>query len=368
MPPELPLSQAERSTSVAEAPWLSLLIPIYNVRPFLEECLQSVLGQMRDQPGIELILVDDKSTDGSADLCRRLTIDCGLNVRMLYHAENRGLSAARNSLLEAARGEYLWFIDSDDKILPGAIEALSVIVTKDRPDVVICDYVREGQESYTTFCGPGSCCDRAAEMLIAGTFASRRLHIWSRIWRRSLFDPAIRFPEGACFEDIATVPWLLLKAKSYHHVAEPWIYYRVHPESIMARLSRARAGFDVRRNDDLARALEGFCQELARVIPDADPATLAMVARFQSREFVKIVKRLARRLWRDRSWSALRRESERYRSMMEESSPISFATVVRQNLARGEVVRAFALGFILVVTRRWDNSRRSSQARASAFH
>lgn len=344
-----------------------MLIPVYNVRSFIEECLQSVLGQMRDHPGIELIFVDDKSTDGSADLCRRLTIDCGLNVRMLYHTENRGLSAARNSLLEAARGEYLWFIDSDDKILPGAIEALGAIVAERRPDIVICDYVREDEERYATFRGPGYCNHRAAEMLIAGTFASRRLHIWSRIWRRSLFDRAIRFPEGACFEDIATVPWLLLKAQSYHYAAEPWVYYRAHPDSIMARLSRARAGFDVRRNDDLARALEGFRQELARVMPHAEPATLAAVARFQSREFVKIVKRLARGLGRDRSWSELRRESERYRSMMEEGSPIPFATVVRQNLARGEVVRALALGFILVVTRRWKNGGRSGQARVSAF-
>lgn len=342
-------SPFEASDVPGEQLWLSVLIPIYNVRPFLEECVRSVLDQLSDQSGIELILVDDKSTDGSADLCQRMISEHGSNVRLLYHAENIGVSAARNSLLEAARGEYVWYLDSDDKLLPGAIEALGAILENDRPDVVICDYIRGEDERYATFDGPAFCLDQCKETLIAGTFANRRLHIWSRVWKRSLFGSEIRFPVGACFEDAATVPWLLLKAESYHYAAEPWIYYRSRPDSIMARLAVKRAAFDVRRNDDLANALTGFKHDLAKALPAAAPGTLAVVARFQSREFVKISKRLLRGLWRDRSWSDVRRETARYRLMMETSSPIPFAVVARQYLARGKVVRAIALSIALAV-------------------
>lgn len=126
----------------------------------------------------------------------------------------------------------------------------------------------------------------------------------------------------------------------------------------MARLSVRRATFDVRRHDDLAGALDGFRGDLAEALPHVAPKTLALVARFQSREFVKIIKRLARGLWRDQSWRSLRRESARYRLKMETGSPIPFAAVVRQHLARGELVRAMALGIVLIVA---GNGGRSGQ-------
>lgn len=126
--PRISPFRSRSSDVTSEQPWLSVLIPIYNVRPFLEDCVQSVLEQIDDKPGIELILVDDKSTDGSADICRHMLRGSGANVRLLHHAENEGVSAARNTLLAAARGDYIWFIDSDDKMLPGSIDALHAIV------------------------------------------------------------------------------------------------------------------------------------------------------------------------------------------------------------------------------------------------
>lgn len=329
-----------------DRPWLSILVPIYNVSSCVEECVRSILEQLRGQPGIELIFLDDRSTDESAGLCQYF-IEDQPNARLLRHTENRGPSAARNSMLEVAKGEYVWFIDSDDRILPGAIDSLWTIVATDRPDIVMCDYVRERGERYATFDGPELCVGRCTETLVAGVFAKRRLHIWSRIWKRDVFGASIRFPEGACFEDAATVPWLLLKAESHYYAAEPWVYYRSRPGSIMARLAKTRS-FDVRRNDDMAGALSGFPRALADAIPQAAPETLAKVARFQSREFVKIVKRLAR--GRKASWAQLRAEIGRYRAMMEANSPVPFATIARQYLVRGKIGRAAALGLALAMS------------------
>lgn len=337
---------AETLAGTEPRPWLSILVPVYNVAPFVEECLHSIGGQLDGRPDIEVILLDDLSTDESANLCENFIARCDADIRLLRHAENSGPSAARNSMLEVARGDYVWFVDADDKILPGSIEALQRIAASVAPDIIMCDYVREGREHYPTFDGPARCVGNCTETLVAGVFAKRRLHAWSRIWKRDLFGSSIRFPVGACFEDAATIPWLLLKAESHYYAAEPWVYYRSRPGSIMARLARTRS-FDVRRNDDLAGALTGFSGALADALPHAGPETLAAVACFQSREFVKIAKRLARR--RKASWTQLRTDVARYRTTMEAHSPVPFPTVARRYLARGKIGRAAALGLALAL-------------------
>ncbi len=341
----------ERDTGITGQPWLSLLVPVYNVRPFLEDCLRSILTQIGGDSGIELVLLDDASTDGSGDLARALIADRGSFARLLGHAENRGISATRNGLIDAARGRYVWFVDSDDVLLPGAVDALRAIVEAERPDVVICDYVREGEGRYPTFRGPERRLARCTETLVAGTFIRRRLHLWSRVWRRDLFDGAIRFPEGACFEDVATVPWLLLRAESFYYAAEPWVGYRARPGSIMARLNRACAGFDRRTNDDMARALCGFGGALGRAVPHAGPETSCVVARFVSREFAKIVKRLLRGCRSKAGCAELRAEMRRYRIAMEGCSPLPFGQVVQHYLSKGKIGRALELAFWLAITR-----------------
>ncbi|AEG48114.1 glycosyl transferase family 2 [Sphingobium chlorophenolicum L-1] len=358
---------AKRGSDAAGAgqPWLSILVPVYNVLPYLEECLSSIIGQMDGDSGIELILLDDKSTDGSAELCAELIAGTGCNVRMMHHAENRGLSAARNSMLEAAAGDYLWFVDSDDKLLPGAVAALRDIVHASWPDVVLCDYVRD-EAPIAAFAGRAGRLDYDIEALIAGTFANRRLHIWSRVWHRDLFASGIRFPEGACFEDMATVPWLMLRAQTYYYAAQPWVYYRSRPGSIMARISRVPRQFDVRRNDELASALNGFHHDLAHAIPGVGQETETLLGRFISREFFKISKRLLRsRQCAD--FAALRDQVARYRGMMEGNSPVPFSEVAIRYLMKGQVVRAAELWLALAVAGRRPANQVAPMGQRSRF-
>lgn len=99
---------------------VSVVVPVYNVAPYVEECLRSVLGQTHRN--IEVIVVDDGSTDGSGDICERV---CARDARAtVYHKENGGLSDARNFGLARATGEWVSFIDSDDWVSPVFIEAL----------------------------------------------------------------------------------------------------------------------------------------------------------------------------------------------------------------------------------------------------
>lgn len=106
---------------------ISIIIPIYNVEPYIIRCVDSVLRQTYRQ--LEIILVDDCSPDHSMEIARKhieaSSASKGLKFKYIKHEKNRGLSAARNSGLDAATGEYIYFLDSDDEITEDCIEVLS---------------------------------------------------------------------------------------------------------------------------------------------------------------------------------------------------------------------------------------------------
>src|SRR5690606_30523197 len=101
-------------------------------------CVESVMEQAG--LGVQVLLLDDCSTDGSWALMQTLAARWPGRLQLLQHASNGGLSAARNTMIDAADGEYLWFLDSDDKLLPGSIAELQRIVGAHAPDLVLCDF------------------------------------------------------------------------------------------------------------------------------------------------------------------------------------------------------------------------------------
>lgn len=103
----------------------SLIIPVYNVAPYLRECLDSVFSQ--DFKDYEVCIVDDGSTDESGAICKEYKTRYGDRVK-LYHQVNQGVSVARNKALDMASGEWIWFVDGDDYILPGALTYLQEII------------------------------------------------------------------------------------------------------------------------------------------------------------------------------------------------------------------------------------------------
>lgn len=335
--------------------WLSIMVPVHDVYPYLEECLNSILEQIIGRRDVELIVIDDCSQDGSVDIFQRMLAGRTGNVQMLHHAQNRGVSAARNSMLEAANGEYVWFVDSDDAILPGAIARAHAITAAYHPDVIMADYIRENQKTLRTFKGETNVLLYCREALIQGIFVNRRLHVWSKIWKRDLFGEKIRFPEGVRFEDVATVPWLLLNAKSFYYAAEAWIYYRSRPNSIMAQINK-RSTFDTRGNDDMAHALDGFTQALATALPNVTEKTNLLISQYTAREFVKICKRLLLSFGFKTSLANFRQEAARYRTTMELNCPLGFAAVAQNYLFKGKIVRAVALYLALAVSRRGSAS------------
>lgn len=241
------------------APWLSILIPVYNVENYLLECLESIIAQII--PGVEIIALDDCSTDNSHRLLQQFAESVDTPINILRHEYNRGLSAARNTLLDHARGEYVWFLDSDDALHPGAIAELHQIAFQHSPDLVMCDFRvwREQQlrkhrwrgENHTaTFAGPKQKLLTDPLTLFEGIYKERNLHIWSKISKRSLWDTNLRFPEGRIMEDMVVTPRLALRAQSYYYQPSVWVAYRQRDGSILSSSSQKKI-------DDMSVACAG---------------------------------------------------------------------------------------------------------------
>ena len=120
---------------------VSIVIPIYNVEPYILECLQSVANQTF-QEGLECILVDDCGTDESVQVAEQFlkSYQGEIHFELVHHEKNGGLSAARNTGIRASHGEYLYFLDSDDTIKPNCIEQLLNLAEKHKADLVIGFY------------------------------------------------------------------------------------------------------------------------------------------------------------------------------------------------------------------------------------
>lgn len=275
----------------AAAPRLSVLVPAYNAAAHIEACLRSVLRQLGDgDRGFEVLVLDDASTDDTRERVATVASSHPGQVRLIPQTTNAGISAARNRLLAEARGHYLWFLDADDLVLPGAVADLCQLLERDAPDLVLCDfrYLR-GERMSRPRCtchAPADVVSHDRARLVAATLAAGELHVWSKIAKRELWQQVV-FPVGRHFEDIAGTCQLLLRVHRWVHVHRPWIAYRQHPGSIMATLTHARL-------DEWMAALEGMQPLLEDPVIANAPTAVQAVADFRLRNLASALRRVAR--------------------------------------------------------------------------
>lgn len=251
---------------------ISIVIPVYNVEGEFTRCLDSVLGQTYGN--LEVILVDDGSTDGSGLLCDEAASRDG-RVKVI-HKENGGLSSARNTGLRTATGDWLLYVDSDDAIMPDACEALLDTGRKSKADLVMGDAVHEtsdGKEAMSHDC------------LEPGTLYTARDGIIKLIKNHEFYAPAcfnmykpfllkknnLFFAEGILHEDMEMQPRLFLSMASIAYSGRTFYRYIDRSTSIMNASDAARRRRDLSRiyaswktcfdsvgDPDLQRALYGY--------------------------------------------------------------------------------------------------------------
>lgn len=339
--------------------WLSILLPVYNVEAYLAECVQSIIQQAGDDRGVQIIIVDDASTDGSRAIAEALRDQYPHSIKLALQGVNQGVSAARNRLIAEAEGEYIWFVDPDDYLLAGAIAALREIVARSAPDLILCDYRKSRLVTTRSFYGPAKQLSTDIGQLVTGVFKSRKMYCWLKISRRSLWTNGPRFPDGRIFEDIATTPWLLLKARHFYYEPSPWIYYRKRAGSIMDSVKRKAGDFDARKHQDLAEALTGFTSALHGKLSHPQPSADYYVSDFCAKEFVKTGLRFRRA-----KGVAPSLELGYYLELFEKCSPLTFDDLTRAYLKRLRLVRYVLLKYVLDCAKASQKSTAGDNGRA----
>jgi len=274
--------------------WLSILLPVYNVGAYLSDCFASLM--MQDLSGVEIIAVDDQSTDDSFSTLEEWAASAQLDLRLLRHTQNQGVSAARNTLLDAATGEYLWFLDPDDVLAADAVSQLKKIIALHSPDLIMCDFKRwrpdvvkqrERENHLSSFGGPSGVLLNDGELLFKGLYTKGRLHPWSKISKRSLWDETLRFPEGRCFEDVVVMPRVALRAHSYFYQDSVWVHYRQRPGSIIATPS-------LKKIEDMSVSVSGVLDDWLSRYPHLNSAARSAFNVFCIKIYTKVIKDLVK--------------------------------------------------------------------------
>ena len=209
---------------------ISIVVPIHNAESYLDRCVQSIAEQ--SYPDLEIILVDDGSTDHSAGLCRRWTQQ-DPRIRLIRQPKG-GLSQARNLGLRASTGQYIAFVDSDDWIHPSYIQLLHTAAVKYSADISACDLSVTHEYTQTSPIPANLSISpytpkQALHTLIRGT--TFRAVVWNKLYtRRILLDE--EFPAGRCHEDEFFTYRVLAKAKRLVYVDTPLYFYYQRPTSI----------------------------------------------------------------------------------------------------------------------------------------
>jgi glycosyltransferase involved in cell wall biosynthesis len=328
---------------------LSLLLPVYNVAPYLAECIESIVSQ-NGGCRYEIVLLDDCSTDGSRQIAEQLCAQHSGCMRLLYKTENAGISAARNALMDAAHGEYVWFIDPDDKLFPYALNSLFAVLDRHSPDMVLCDFSKNNGPQIAAFDGPAGMLQQDRRALVRGIFTVRKMHCWSKIFRRALWEGAVRFPEGQIFEDIACIPYLLLRAGSYFYVQEKWIFYRQRRNSVLGLISRAK-GFDEKGHGQWAGALTGYKEALQCELGAIDAETNFAIAHFLARSYTQIAFKLIRERLLRQSWQKTAQMIGQYETVTESASPLSYRELQTAYGRKGKYTRLLVLQLFQAMAR-----------------
>ena len=209
---------------------ISIIVPIYNVENYLERCLDSILKQTYKK--IEIILVDDGSTDKSGTICDEYAKKD--NRIKVIHKKNGGLSDARNHGLAIATGDYIGFVDSDDYIAEDMFETLYNLNEEFKSDISIVSYyeyyngklisVRDSEQKISM-----NKVEAIKELLIDTRIQS---YAWNKLFKKDLFKD-LNFPTGKNFEDIATTLLLFEKANKVVLFESPKYYYLRRDDSII---------------------------------------------------------------------------------------------------------------------------------------
>ena len=230
---------------------ISVIIPVFNAEKYLKKCLDSILNQ--DCENVELLLVDDGSTDNSGSICDFYAQRYS-NV-FAYHKKNNGSASARNYGLSLAQGDYISFVDADDYVNRNYYNILLNLALRYGADIVQCDYItvqgvdEESGEIQITI---DDCSNRITEyknIEVLRMFCNKKTYIkeavlWNKIYKKELFD-GLKFPENKYVDDELLMCQILYRATKIIDVDLKLYYY------FMSENSQMRSDFSLKNIDQI---------------------------------------------------------------------------------------------------------------------
>lgn len=255
-------------------PLVSIVVPVYNVEAYLQRCVTSILTQT--YKNIEIILVDDGSTDGSGEICERIK-EKESNI-VVVHQKNGGLSAARNTGINIAKGQYIAFVDSDDFIKEDLIEYLFDLLIRNNCPMALCSLgIVEASGKYKRS-GSGDKIVLSAHQCIEKMLYHDEIEpsACGKLYEKRLFAD-IRFPEGKYFEDIGTIHKLFYTAKKIACGFSDKYIYCIRENSITT-------GAFQPKKLDMLQVTDQMGNEVLRWFPDLNSAVICrrVEARFST--------------------------------------------------------------------------------------
>ena len=216
-------------------PLVSVIVPVYNVLPWLREALDSLVGQTYSP--LDIILVDDGSTDGSGAVCDEYAQERPELIRV-FHQENRGLSGARNTGLDRMKGEIVAFLDPDDAFHPDMIRKTAEAMQRHRAEIVFCGYAEYRTGKGMNEARPKRVEAHEGEEKLSAQealayLAERRINqaVWNKLYTRKIWE-TLRFPEGRVYEDVSTTYRAIAQAETTAIIPDVLVMHRTRPGSI----------------------------------------------------------------------------------------------------------------------------------------
>ncbi|MDK0919113.1 glycosyltransferase [Clostridium perfringens] len=220
---------------------LTIIIPVFNVENFIEECILSIINQ-NTKYSYEIILINDGSTDGSRDILDKYSkFD---NIKIINQI-NSGVSIARNKGIDKAKGRYIMFVDSDDKLTDNTIEILMNEAVKENYDIVEGNYIYINEDgSKETAANTWRNKSHIENNISKSDYILNCMGVpWGKVFKRELWDN-VRFPNNMEFEDTLIKVIIYRRAKRYKYINSIIYKYRTNSNSLTATIKNTYKGID----------------------------------------------------------------------------------------------------------------------------
>lgn len=233
-----------------------MIVPVYNTKRYLKRSLDALAGQTIPHSELEILLIDDGSTDGSGDICDEYAEKYPDFIRV-FHKSNGGQATARNYGIRMARGEYIGFADSDDYVDVTMFEKLYNLARAQDADLTECHYhsmleLPSEDGSFPKYREIGTRGTIRAHEDVRELFRNPQVSPWNKLYRRSvLVDNDVFFPEGMIYEDTAFYIKALPFIKKHAYLDEKLVYYSVRQNSTMTKNLGARVADIFKVLDDI---------------------------------------------------------------------------------------------------------------------